>query len=871
MTADARVVLDHLPIAVGVVDANGTVEYVNTAAAALIGLDVDDIVGRPAAAVGVATSDAATAGELMTKIAAGEPWIGTFPMTRADGERRRGWFTVAPIEDGGGAYAGMIVAGADVQCLAASLGLDAGTSTPVDGADVEAEVEAEQANLLLATLLDTVPVGMVFFDRAARVVRVNRGFSALTGLPADEHLGRHVADVFGGMVPDVAEDIAHVFGTGETIDERTVSGDAREWLVSYYPVRVRGEVVWVGATIVELSERTRLLERERAARRSAEQAAQQLARLQVITGNLAEATTIERVASVVAEQGTAGVAALNAALMTVTPAGDAMRIVAAAGFDAATLDRFVEFPLDADLPAARAARTLQPVFLASLAERDREFPAVAGAPASARAFAILPLVMKGRALGAVAFGWADERTFEPSERDFLLALARQASLALERVRLYEAERTARATAEEARERMAFLAEASRVLASSLDYNETLRRLARLAVPEVADACTVHLVVGRDLSLVVAAHSDPAKQRVIESLSSRPPAPGRPPVLLGRVVLTATAVVLPEVPHSLWQEMAEDAAHLDALRSLGLRSAVAVPLVSSGRVLGVLTLGALETSRSFTSDDLPFVEDLASRAAVAIENSRAHEARSEVARTLQQSLLPPHLPHIAGLELASRYHSAGEVDVGGDFYDVFPSGDGRWGVVMGDVCGKGIAAASLTALARYTVRAGAIDEGEPTQVLHLLNRAILEADTDDRFCTITYAIVEPDVGGGRAHVRLACGGHPLPLLVRPDGIVREIGTPGTAIGLFEELDLAEVDVELGPGEALVFYTDGFVEVRSPDGRFAPGLLRAALAAAAGVSAARLAEAVDRAVLAFEGGQPRDDMALLILRVPDTAAG
>ena len=155
------------------------------------------------------------------------------------------------------------------------------------------------------------------------------------------------------------------------------------------------------------------------------------------------------------------------------------------------------------------------------------------------------------------------------------------------------------------------------------------------------------------------------------------------------------------------------------------------------------------------EDQAFVEDLAGRAAVAIENSRSHQARTEVAQTLQRSLLPPHLPSIAGLELAQRYHSMGDVEVGGDFFDVFPAGDGRWGVVMGDVCGKGVGAAALTALARYTVRAGAI-EGEPAGVLRLLNRAILDAEVGERFCTLAHAKVEADATAGprRAGVRRA---------------------------------------------------------------------------------------------------------------------
>jgi hypothetical protein len=390
-------------------------------------------------------------------------------------------------------------------------------------------------------------------------------------------------------------------------------------------------------------------------------------------------------------------------------------------------------------------------------------------------------------------------------------------------------------------------------------------MAALAVPNRGDVCLVHLVDGDDLRLVIAAHRDPDLGRRLAMVADRP-SRGREPQLLGRAAVLGESVVLEEVPDELLQRVAANDAQLAALRSLDLRSGVVVPLRSQAGVLGVLTLAADATSaRRFHADDLPFVEDLAGRAAVAIENSRSHQARTEVAQTLQRSLLPPHLPSIPGLDLAQRYHSLGDVEVGGDFFDVFPAGDGRWGIVMGDVCGKGVAAASLTALARYTVRAGAI-EGEPASVLRLLNRAVLDSDIGERFCTITHAMVEPSEGSAR--VVLACGGHPLPLLLTAAGEVRSVGVPGTAIGLFEEVDLTEVEVVLGPGDALALYTDGFTEARSPDGAFDPDLLARSLATAAGESAEGIADIVDRAVLAFEDGCQRDDMALLVLRVRST---
>jgi GAF domain-containing protein len=676
-----------------------------------------------------------------------------------------------------------------------------------------------------------------------------------------------------GLPGDVADDIESVFASGETLPQREVVVSSssiateRAWLVSYFPVRRGGEVLWVGGVALDVtdwrqseSERARLLQREREARRAAEQSAERLARLQVVTGRLAEATGAADVADVAVRHGSAGVGAVGAAMCLVED-GE-LRVVRAVGMDEAAVTRFGRIPVDADMPAADAFRRGAMVLLGSIAERDERYPSMAGVAASNRSFAAVPMLVDGDAIGVILLGWPEERTFDDGESHFLLALGRQAAQALERARLYDAERRARAAAEEAGERMRFLAEASRVLSSSLDYEVTLAEMARLAVPEVGDVCLVHLIEGDELRLVVAAHHDPDLTSVLAGVVSGPTR-HRQPQLLGRAAIMGESIVLDEVPDELLQRVAEDEAQLAALRSLDLRSGVVVPLRVQDRILGVLTIGADGWSgRRFDRDDLPFVEDLAGRAAVAVENSRSHQARTEVAQTLQRSLLPPHLPVIPGLDLAQRYHSVGDVEVGGDFFDVFPAGDGRWGVVMGDVCCKGVAAASLTALARYTVRAGAI-EGEPAAVLRLLNRAIIDADVGERFCTIAHAMIEPRDGSMR--VVLACGGHPLPLLLTAAGEVRSVGAPGTAIGLFDEIEVTEVELELGPGDGLVLFTDGFVEARSPDGRFDPGLVARALASAAGRTAEGIADAVDAAVQEFQEGRNRDDMALLVLRV------
>ncbi len=245
---------------------------------------------------------------------------------------------------------------------------------------------------------------------------------------------------------------------------------------------------------------------------------------------------------------------------------------------------------------------------------------------------------------------------------------------------------------------------------------------------------------------------------------------------------------------------------------------------------------------------------------------SRERFASLARTLQASLLPPHLPEILGLEVAARYRPAEDgVEVVGDFYDLFDVGENAWGVVIGDVCGKGAEAAALTALARYTVRAAAIREHSPSRVLSLLSEAVLHEEWNERFCTAVYARVVPLPD--RVLVELACGGHPLPLLLRRGGSVERVGHPGTLLGLFDRVDLVDDVVELDPGDALVLFTDGAVEARRGGEVLGEERLRAFVAACAGCPHAEdVAARLDDAIAGFQDGVRQDDLAIVVLRVP-----
>ncbi|MEA2404711.1 MAG: hypothetical protein QOE08_1358, partial [Thermoleophilaceae bacterium] len=272
---------------------------------------------------------------------------------------------------------------------------------------------------------------------------------------------------------------------------------------------------------------------------------------------------------------------------------------------------------------------------------------------------------------------------------------------------------------EARERAAeFLLEAGSVLAGSLDYKQTLRNIAQLAVPFVADWCVVDMVQDDgSMRRVAVAHTDHDKEQLAWDLTRRYPSgpfafEGTP-----KAVRSGHRELVPEIRDSLLERIAKDEEHLRLLRELGLRSLMIVPLVARGRTMGAIAFVSAQSGRRFGGQDLALAEQLAERCALAVDNARLFGESSYIAQTLQRSLLPPRLPAIPGVEVAARYRAAGEGnEVGGDFYDFFPTQDGEWGVAIGDVTGRGPDAAAVTALARHTIHATAAFERRPSRVL-----------------------------------------------------------------------------------------------------------------------------------------------------------
>jgi sigma-B regulation protein RsbU (phosphoserine phosphatase) len=290
----------------------------------------------------------------------------------------------------------------------------------------------------------------------------------------------------------------------------------------------------------------------------------------------------------------------------------------------------------------------------------------------------------------------------------------------------------------------------------------------------------------------------------------------------------------------------------------------------GNVVGALCV-ADHVPRSWSARELEFLDVLAHVAAgeVALRVALRHGAeRAELARTLQESLLPPRLPEIPGLLVAARYVAGGTgAEVLGDFYDVFPSVRTSWGLVVGDVCGKGVPAAKSTALARYTLRAEAHRHGRPSLILAALNQALLDWLTDDpRFLSAIYATVRPTAAG--ASVQVSSGGHPLALVRRADGRVQTLGRPGTLLGLLPDPELQDARTSLRSGDSLILFTDGVTEARRPADRdlYGDDRLRDLVAGLGDMPATRMADAVQQAVLEFSGGEISDDTVVMIMQVP-----
>ena len=384
--------------------------------------------------------------------------------------------------------------------------------------------------------------------------------------------------------------------------------------------------------------------------------------------------------------------------------------------------------------------------------------------------------------------------------------------------------------------LTFLAEASELLAQSLDVNLTMALIPQLVVPRLGQWCAVHTTDawGR-LQLAAATHADEAALAQLHASL----ADTGPDSVLARL---------------------EEGSRLGTQVVFGAPEGFAVPLVARGQRLGTLAVGR-HLKHRHDADEVAVLEDVARRAALAIDNARIHDERRKVARTLQAALLPPVLPDVDGVGFAAEYVPTGS-EVGGDFYDVVPSGQNSWVVVVGDVSGKGVQAATVTGLVRDVIRI-LVDDGKPmSEILWRVNRTLVQRG-GGRYCTLAMASVMREPDGG-LQVCLHLAGHDRVVLVRADGKTSFVGQGGTALGLLETITSPDVAVRLAPGDSLIFYTDGVTERRRGRELFGTGRLRDAATPLAGYPADVMAARLRSTTINFSVEEPRDDIAILVLR-------
>jgi PAS domain S-box-containing protein len=647
------------------------------------------------------------------------------------------------------------------------------------------------------------PWGLAVFDRQHRFMRVNPALAAMDGVPPDDHPGRPVDEVLPALAAELEPLLARALDHGETTDSAEIAGrtasdldDEERWAVACFPLRGEDGSVQAAAAMLLPLPGADAVERDRRRREQ---------RLRI------------------AMEGT------GTGFWEWEIAPDRIRwsdaLAALHGRDPDRMPRGFEEYLELVHPDDRAALRAQ---IDATTRAGGEFTfefRVVHPRATERWIATrghLSVDESGRP--AVLLGLMVDITERRRREDALV----------------------------------FLAEAGQALAGSLDAVETMNEIARLAVPRLADWCAVQLVsdAAGGYENVAVAHIDPEKVRWALALQERYPPDPDAPTGVPQVIRTGRSELYPEIDEALMQAGAEDEEHLEIIRALQMSSAMVVPLRARDRTLGAITFIFAESGRQYSTHELELAEELGRRAGLALDHARLYEREHLTAETLQRALLPPTLPDIDGHELAARYLPGRRGDhVGGDWYDAFALPDGRFGIAIGDIGGRGVTAAALMGQVRNGLRAYALKAPGPGAALADL-RELCERVEEFVFATLTYIVYDPATGTGV----LASAGHLPTLVLEPGGRTRfTTGPRCPPLGAGADSPALEHEFTLGPGAALVLYTDGLVESRTRS--IDTGLERLAEAARSSIGGVQqLADDIVERV----PEDRQDDIALLALR-------
>jgi serine phosphatase RsbU (regulator of sigma subunit)/uncharacterized protein YigA (DUF484 family) len=476
----------------------------------------------------------------------------------------------------------------------------------------------------------------------------------------------------------------------------------------------------------------------------------------------------------------------------------------------------------------------------------------------------IPLLVRDEVIGALAVFRGRPLPYREGEEGLLIALSSQLAVAVQNARLHERtkelsailERTLDSERRSARQLRGLYA-ISQSFAESLSLDAILRAVARTMVELLdADVAVIRMPDERNevLEPRVVHFADARTTEVHRGLVARPQPVTAP--LARRLMRSKRPVLLrPGVAKP------EDAHHvLEPFLRQGATAAV-VPLATSSEVLGTITLVSFDPGRPLEREELDAALAVGAQAALAVDNARLYQQQKDFAETMQRSLLPRELPHVHGLDVGHVYQSAARVDVGGDLYDFVLLDDGRLAVAVGDVLGKGIAAAADMAMTKFSFRVLARDASEPASVLASANDIVCDEIEPAKFVTLVYALVDP----AAREVACASAGHPPARVVHPSGAVTTVGTPGLALGIEPGQEYPEERARLEPGSTVVLFTDGVIEARREGELYGEERLERFLAGRRGLGAQELAEAILADCRTFAGGGLGDDCAIVCLKL------
>jgi serine phosphatase RsbU (regulator of sigma subunit) len=566
--------------------------------------------------------------------------------------------------------------------------------------------------------------------------------------------------------------------------------------------------------------------------------------LQKVTGDLTEAKTVADVARIVVDNAHEHLGSTSARVYVLDEDRMLRSVAWARDGDQQRPDPYDLVSLDSDLPGAVVARTRTPLVLRDLEEIYGTFPTMSGFYPDRRALLVHPVAVGEHLIGLLGMAFP-ERSFDESEHvAFAQALADALAQALDRAQ-------ALAASDVQAQRMRLLADASLALNASFDLQETVNALTRLLVPRMADWAVVQVLRGGRLQTASVHHPDRGKLAWARSLEGRWPVDmdagrGGPAVLR-----SGQSEIYRQLTAELVEAGAVDAEHLAALRALGMRSAVVIPLTGRSGPVGVVTLIYAESQRRYRDDELPMLEDIARRAAFAIETAQTFREQSgrladvvRVADAAQRAILADVPPRVGPFLLAAAYRSsAAEATIGGDLFDVLPWRDGVR-LLIGDVRGKGLGAIRLASLVLGAVRAAAEDLDDPAEVIATVDRRIRRHLTDEDF--VTACLVELTA---RGEYCVALAGHPAPFVIRADGHIAQLDAPSSpplGLGAMPETAAGA----LGLGDRLLLFTDGLTESRDSSRAFIP---------------------VERIVAHMAGGTLHDAVAATLRQLEIEAAG